>query len=136
MLACTFCALCKKRICNENNSLLCISCSESFHKKYLRETPETFNKFHVSKNFLYVDCAFKNPLFYQSSDSSDCSLKIFFKTMIWLPSLNWSHFLSNDSYKLMKMNCKLLTPVQAISSQFSLLNALLWNVVQLLNHLI
>ena len=36
-------------------------------------------------------------------------LNIFFLTIIWLPSLNWSHFLWNDSYKLTKMNCKLLT---------------------------
>ena len=57
------------------------------------------------------------------------SLKFFFQAMIWLPSLNWSHFLWNDSYKLTKMNCKLLTDVQTISSYLSLLNVLLWNVV-------
>ena len=67
----TFCALCERRICNKNNSLLCIGCSESFHKKCLKLTPKTFNKFFVSKNFLSADCAFKNPPFYQSSDSSD-----------------------------------------------------------------
>ena len=42
-----------------------------FHKKCLKLTPTTFNKFHVSKNFLCVDCAFKNLPFYQSSNSSD-----------------------------------------------------------------
>ena len=62
--------------------------------------------------------------------------KDFFQTMIWLCSLNWSHFLWNDSYKLTKMSCKLLTHVQTISSQFFPLNVLLWNVVQLLNRLI
>ena len=71
ILALTFCALGEKRICNKNNSLLCISGSESFHKKCLKLTTKTFNKFHVSKNFLCVDCAFKNLLFYESSDSSD-----------------------------------------------------------------
>ena len=39
------------------------------------------------------------------------SLKNFFQTMIWLPSLNWSHFLWNDSFKLTKMNSNFLTPV-------------------------
>ena len=71
ILARTFCTLCEKRICNKNNSLWCIGCSESFHKKCLKLTPKTFNKFFVSKNFLCVDCAFKNLPFYQSSDSSD-----------------------------------------------------------------
>ena len=70
-MADTFCALCAKKIFNKNNSLLCISCAESFHQKYLKLTPKTFNKFHVSKNILCVDCAFKNLLFYQSPDSSD-----------------------------------------------------------------
>ena len=50
--------------------------------------------------------------------------------------LNWSQFSLSDSYKLTKTNCKLLTHVQTISSQFSLLNFLSWNVVQLLNCLI
>ena len=67
----TFCTLCERRICNKNNSLLCISCSESFHKKCLKLTSKTFNKYHVCKNFLCVYCAFKNLPFYQSSDSSD-----------------------------------------------------------------
>ena len=67
----TFCALCERRICNKNNSLLCIGCSESFHKKCLKLTPKTFNQFFVRKNFLCVDCAFKNLSFCQSSDSSD-----------------------------------------------------------------
>ena len=71
ILARTFCALHEKRICNKNNPLLYIGCSESFHKKCLKLTPKTFNKFFVSKNFLSADCAFKNPPFYQSSDSSD-----------------------------------------------------------------
>ena len=71
ILARTFCALCAKSICNKNNSLLCIGCSKSFHKKYLKLTPKTFNKFFVRKNFFCVDCAFKNRPFYQSSDSSD-----------------------------------------------------------------
>ena len=48
---------------------------------------------------------------------------IFFQTMIWRPSLNWNHFLWNNSYELTKMNCKLLTHTQAISSQFSLLRS-------------
>ena len=67
----TFCALCERRICNKNNSLLCIGCSGSFHKKCLKLTLKTFNQFFVRKNFLCVDCAFKNLPFYQSSDSSD-----------------------------------------------------------------
>ena len=61
------------------------------------------------------------------------SLKNFFQTMIWLPSLNWSHFLWNDSFKLTKMNSNFLRPVQTTSSQFSVLKVILWNVVQLLN---
>ena len=71
ILAPSFWGLCEKRICNKNNSLLCIGCSESFHKKCLKLTPKTFNKIFVSKNFLCVDCAFKNLLFYQSSDAND-----------------------------------------------------------------
>ena len=71
MLARTFYALCKKRICNKDNSLLFIGCSESFHKKCLKLIPKTFNRFHVHENFLCVDCAFKNLPFNQSSDSSD-----------------------------------------------------------------
>ena len=70
ILACIFCALFEKRICNKNNSLLCIGCSESFHKKCLKLTPKNFNNFFV-KSFLCVDCAFKNLPFYQSPDSSD-----------------------------------------------------------------
>ena len=51
------------------------------------------------------------------------SSKIFFKTMIWHPSLNWSHFLWSNSYKLTKIDYKLLTHFWIISSQFPLLNA-------------
>ena len=51
ILAVTFCALCEKRICNKNNYLLCIGCSESFHKKCLKLTPKTFNKFLLAKAF-------------------------------------------------------------------------------------
>ena len=35
------------------------------------------------------------------------SFKIFFQAMNWCPSLTWSHFLWNISYKLTKINCKL-----------------------------
>ena len=62
--------------------------------------------------------------------------KDFFQTMICFPSLNWSHFLQNDSYKFQKMNCKFMTRVQTLSSQFSLMNVLFWNLVQLLSRLI
>ena len=92
----TFCALCKQRICNKNNSLLCITCSESFHKKCLKLTPKTCNKYHVSKNFLCVGSAFKNLPFYQSSDSSD-----YFSTG---PK---SDFPSNDQLKFVN-NCNSL----------------------------
>ena len=70
MLARTICALCEKRICNKDNSLLFIGCSESFQKKCLKLTPKTFNLFHVNKKILCVDCAFKNLPFNQSSDCS------------------------------------------------------------------
>ena len=53
-------------------------------------------------------------------------------SMTWYPFSNWSYFIWNNSYKLTKMNCKLQTHIQTISSQFSLLNVLLWNVVQLI----
>ena len=33
--------------------------------KCLKLTPEAYNKFHVSKNFLCLDCAFKNLSLYQ-----------------------------------------------------------------------
>ena len=49
---------------------------------------------------------------------------ILFFSRPWLTSfLKLKSFL-NDSYKLMKMNCKLLTHFQTISSQFFLLNVL------------
>ena len=80
----------------KNNSLLCISCSESFHKKCLKPTHKTCNKFHVSKSFLCVGSAFKNLPFYQSSDSSD-----YFSTG---PK---SDFPSNDKLKLVN-NCNSL----------------------------
>ena len=57
-----------------------------------------------------------------------------FQNMIWLPSLNRTQFLWNDFYKVTEMSCKLLAHIQTISSQFSYLNVLLWNVVQLLNY--
>ena len=38
---------------------------------FLKLTPKTFNKFHVSKNFHCIDFAFKNPLFYQCLGSGD-----------------------------------------------------------------
>ena len=69
ILARTFYALCERRISHKNKSLLCISRSESFQEKC--KIPETFNKFHVSKNNLCVDRAFKNLQLYQCSDSSD-----------------------------------------------------------------
>ena len=96
ILARTFCALCAKSICNKNNSLLCIGCSKSFHKKYLKLTPKTFNKFFVRKNFFCVDCAFKNRPFYQSSDASD-----------YYSTGPKSDFPSNDQLKLFN-NCNSL----------------------------
>ena len=69
---------------------MCISCTESFHKKCLKLTPETFNKFRVIKNSLCVDCSFKNLPFYQSSDSYATDLK--------------SNFPSNDQLKFLN-NC-------------------------------
>ena len=72
---------------------MCISYTESFHKKYLKLTPETFNKFRVTKNFLCVDCSFKNLPFYQNSDSYSTDLK--------------SNFPSNDQLKFLN-NCNSL----------------------------
>ena len=96
ILARSFCALCEKRICNKNKSLLCISCSESFHRKSLKLTPKTFNKFHVSKNFLCVGRAFENLPFYQSSDFSD-----------YYSTGTKSNFPSNDQLKFFN-NCNSL----------------------------
>ena len=62
----------------------------------LKLTPETFNKFHVSKNFLCVDCAFKNLPLYQRSDSSD-----------QYSTETKSSFPSNDQLKLFN-NCNSL----------------------------
>ena len=70
MLARNICELCEKKICNKDNSLFFIGCSESFHKKCLKLTPQNFNLFHVNKKILFVDCAFKNHPFNQSSDCS------------------------------------------------------------------
>ena len=81
---------------DQKESLLCISCSESFHKKCLKPTPKTCNKFHVSKSFLCVGSAFKNLPFYQSWDSSD-----YFSTG---PK---SDFPSNDKLKFVN-NCNSL----------------------------
>ena len=115
ILARTFCALCEKRICNKNNSLLCISGSESFHKKCLKLTTKTFNKFHISKNFLCVDCAFKNLLFYESSDSSDyysTDPKSDFPSNALLKffnNFNSLEIINNNEEDILKINSKYFT---------------------------
>ena len=57
------------------------------------EFGKTFNKFHVSKNFLRVDCAFKNFPSYQSLDYSD-----------YYSTGPESNFRSNDQLKFFN-NC-------------------------------
>ena len=94
---------------------MCISCSKSFHKECLKLTTKTFNKFHVSKNFLCVDCAFKYNPFNQSSDSSDYystgpkgsfpsndQLKIFI-------NCNFLEIISNNEEVILKINSKYFT---------------------------
>ena len=127
---------------------------KSFSKFLKNELPKSlcsnFNLVHevLTCNTQFVNLHFKNVYLsiWLSLDITLCavmvlfyginSLNIFFKTTNWLLSFNWSHFLWSDSYKLAKMNCKFLTHAKTISSQFSLLEVLLWNVVQLLNRLI
>ena len=121
ILARTFCALCAKRICNKNNSLLCIGCSESFHKKYLKLTPKTFNKFFVRKNLLCVDCAFKNCLFYQSSGSSD-----------YYSTGPKSDFPSNDQLKLFN-NCNSLEIISNNKEDIFKINSKYFTIKKFLN---
>ena len=121
ILACTFCALCEKSICNNNNSLLRIGCSQSFHKKCLKLTPKAFNKFHVSKNFLCVDCAFKNLLFYQSSDSND-----------YYSTGPKSDFPSNDQLKFFN-NCNLLEIISNSEENIFKINSKYFTIKEFLN---
>ena len=94
---------------------MCISCSKSFHKKFLKLTPKTFNKFYVSKNFLCVDCTFKNLPFNQSSDSSDyysTGPKSSFPSNDQLKIFNNCNFLeiiSNNEEVIFKINSKYFT---------------------------
>ena len=94
---------------------MCIGCSQSFYKKCLKLTPKTFNKFHVSKNFLCVDCAFKNLLFYQSSDSSDyysTGLKSDFSSndqLNFFNNCNSLEIISNNEEDIFKINSKCFT---------------------------
>ena len=106
ILAGTFCALCEKKINNKNNSLMCISCTNLFHKKCLTLTPKTF-KIHVSKNFLCVDCPLKNLLFYEISDSGD-----------YFPTSPKGSFPSNDQLKVFN-SLKLLEITMRTSSKLT-----------------
>ena len=101
ILARTFWTLCEKWICNKNNSTLCISCSQSFHKKCLKLTSKTFNKFHVSKNVLFVDCTSKDLPFYQSSTGPKSNF----------PSNNCNslEIISNNKGDIFKINPKYFT---------------------------
>ena len=102
ILARTFYALYERRISHKNKSLLCISLSESFHEKC--KIPKTFNKFHVSKNNLCVDRAFKNLPFYQCSDSSDyfCSND----QLKFCNSCNSLEIISNKEKDIFKINSR------------------------------
>ena len=114
ILAGTFCALCEKKINNKNNSLLCISCTNLFHKKCLKLTPKTF-KIHVSKNFLCVEGALKNLPFYEISDSSDyfsTSPKGSFPSNDQLKVFNHCNsleFIRNNNEDIFKINSKYST---------------------------
>ena len=139
ILARTFCALHEKRICNKNNPLLYIGCSESFHKKCLKLTPKTFNKIFVSKNFLCVDCAFKNLLFYQSSDSDD-----YYSTgpRSDFPSNNqFSNncislkIISNNEEDIFKINSKYFTIKEFLNLDLNSLNLFHVNIASLNNYL-
>ena len=92
-----------------------------FRNKLPKSICSQFNLFHE----VHTRDARKNSLIYISRMStSQCDnhslrgdgaslwnkfFRDFFKTMIWRPSLDWSYFLWNDSYKLTKANYKLLT---------------------------
>ena len=97
---------------------MCISYTESFHKKYLKLTPETFNKFRVTKNFLCVDCSFKNLSFYQSSDSYSTDLK--------------SNFPSNDQLKFLN-NCNSLDMIRNNEEGIFKVNSEYFTIKEFLN---
>ena len=100
---------------------MCIGCSESFHKKCLKLTPKTFNKFFVSKNFLSADCAFKNPPFYQSSDSSD-----------YYSTGPKSDFPSNDQLKFFN-NCNSLEIISDNEEDIFKINSKYFTIKEFLN---
>ena len=100
---------------------MCIGCSESFHKKCLKLTPKTFNKFFVSKNFLCADCAFKNPPFYQSSDSSD-----------YYSTGPKSDFPSNDQLKFFN-NCNSLEIISNNEEDIFKINSKYFTIKEFLN---
>ena len=93
---------------------MCKSCSKSFHKKCLKLTPKTFNKFHVSKNFFCVDCTLKNLPLYQSSDSSNyysTGPKSNFPSNDRLKFSNYNslEIISNNEEDIFKINSKYFT---------------------------
>ena len=97
---------------------MCISCTEPFHKKCFKLTPETFNKFHVTKNFLCVDCSFKNLPFYQSSDSYSTDLK--------------SNFPNNDQLKFLN-NCNSLDMIRNNEEGIFKVNSEYFTIKEFLN---
>ena len=100
---------------------MCIGCSESFHNKSLKLTPKTFNKFFVSKNFLPVDCAFKNLPFYQSSHSSD-----------YYSTDSKSNFPSNDQLKFFN-NCNSLEIISNNEEDIFKINSKYFTIKEFLN---
>ena len=100
---------------------MCISCSESFHKIFLKLTPKAFNKFYISTKFLCVDCACKNLPFYQSSYSSD-----YYSTG---PKSNFS---SNDQLKFLN-NCNSLEVISTNEEDIFKINSKYFTIKEFLN---
>ena len=90
-------------------------------KKCLKLKPKTFNKSYVSKNFLCVDCAFKNLLFYQSSDSND-----------YYSTGPKSDFPSNDQLKFFN-NCNSLEIISNNEEDIFKINSKYFTIKEFLN---